>query len=203
VEAYQPLRLALHDLTNTVPVGVFHISILDDAKPLESGKRTLRPSHSLVLGQDLAATDNLASIAIDVSILVTLTASKLGDVALDETSERNSLLVDDIALLVEVFAVQRTVIQRLLILLLSWLGMTLGVSKLIDDVAIFVDLHTDETFRIALGDFSHLVAVLILDLTTLDNVQAFETGEWALRTCDTLALGDRLASTSDLAPIIV
>ncbi|KXT15661.1 hypothetical protein AC579_6121 [Pseudocercospora musae] len=203
VESDQSLRLSLDNLTNTVAILVFDKPVLDHSEALEPCEWAFRTSDSLVFRQDLALADHFARIAVDESVLVTLATCKLRHIALDKPSEGNALVVDHISLLVEVLAFKRAIVDRLFFFFHQRFGVAFGVSELVNDIAIFVDFHTDQALGISLGNLSDDIAILILYLAIFDDVKAFETSEWSLWTSDTLLLWNRLTATHCLATIIV
>jgi hypothetical protein len=125
-------------------------------------------------------TNRLASIAVDDSVLIAHTTNELCEVAFDETTNTN-IAVHDEAALVQLLALESTVVDRLFVFLLGANGLALLVAKLVKNTTFFVYSEADETLRIVRGYFTDHIAILVFDHTALDNAKALESSELALR----------------------
>lgn len=136
-----------------------------------------------MLRNELNAADDLACIIPDLALLTNLPACELLHISFDKTSNRNTLIANDIALLVEGLANEDREVNRFSLGLLR-LFITLSVTNhgapLINDVSIFINSTADQLLRVAFNDDTDDIAVLILDLAILDNDEALEASESAL-----------------------
>lgn len=139
-EADQALGVTVNELANDVAIGVLDLPAGNHAQTLEASERSLGLGDALVLGNELAAANDLASVAVDQTVLVAATASKLRDVALNKLTKRDTALIDNEALLVQDLVVQDGQVGRLLLgLLLEGLGMALHVAVLVDNISVLID----------------------------------------------------------------
>lgn len=192
------LGVTFSDDTDNVALGVFDLALFVDTETLETSKRSFGLGNTLVLWQDLAATDDLAGVTVDVSVLVATTTGQLLDVTLNELTDRNLVLIDNEALLVKHLAIQDRVVNRSNFLLFDWLGMALNVTELVDNVTILIDRVADKLLRVALDDLTNDVAIAILDLALLVDTETFETSEWSLRLSDAFFFWEDFTTADDL-----
>ena len=195
--------VTLSDDTNDVARLVLDIAVVVDVETLEAAEWTLRPGDTLVLGKDLTASGNLATVGVDVSILVAASAGKFLDVTFDELTDRDLALVNDETLLVQHLAIQDRVVNLDLLLFCDWLGVTLDSAVLVDNVTVLIDGETDQTLGVALDNLTDNVLVFVGDLAISDDTETLQTGEWSLGSLLALALWNDLALTDNLASVVV
>ena len=201
--ADETLGVAFGDLTNTVAVVVFDESILDHAETLVAGEWTLLLGDALVLRNELAATDNLASIIVDLTFAVRLASSKVLQVTLNKATDWDAVVADEVTLLVQRKTIKDGQVLRLsLRLVLERLSMALDVAILVENVTILINSHANKALRIALDDLTNNVVILISNLAVSNNAEALETGERSFRLGLTLVLWDELDTTDDFAGIV-
>jgi hypothetical protein len=197
------LGVAFGKLANTVAVVVFDKSVLDHAESFESGERSLLALRALIRRNDVTATDNLASVAMNETIAVRLASSELGSISLDKLSDRNTFTVGKVTLLVQGETVENRKVGGLLILfLLKRLSVALDVAVLVKNVAILVNSHANKTLGVTLNNLANCVAILVGNHAALNDAETLKTSEDALRLALTLVLGDKLA-TANLLTLVV
>lgn len=139
-----------------------------------------------LLRQDTNATDDVAVLVENLTLVVQLLASAVRELALNKLANRVAVLVEHLALLVDLQAVQdvetRNVLLRALKIseavaqLLSRLlcsvardnlDLTDDLAVLIEDLSLVVDCLTGGLLDVALGELTDLITLLIEDLALL------------------------------------
>jgi hypothetical protein len=198
------LRITLGDLTNAVAVVVFDKSVLDDAQALEASKGSLLASDTLVVRNQLTASDHLAGIAVNETLTIRLASCKFLEVAFDELTDWDALAVDKVALLVQAETVKNREIGRFrLFLVLKGLSVALDIAELVEDITILIDTHADKTLGIALNDSADNVVISIGNLAFSDDAETLKTAECAFRLGLAFALRDHLATSDNLSGVVV
>ena len=198
------LRIALADLTNAVAVVVFDESVLDDAQALEASKGSLLASDTLVVRNQLTASDHLAGVAVNETLTIRLASCKFLEVAFDELTDWDALAVDKVTLLVQAETVKNREVGRFsLFLILKGLSVALDIAELVEDITILIDMHADKTLGVTLNDSADNVVISIGNLAISDDAKTLKTAECALRLGLAFALRDHLASADNLSGVVV
>jgi hypothetical protein len=202
-KAYETLDVTLGNDTDAVALGVLNVALLVDVEAFKSSERTFRSGNAFILRENLATTDNLASIAVDVALFVAAATSELLDVTLDKLTKRDAVFVDDESLLVQLLTIKDGVVDRGGFLFLVRLSVALCVAVLVVDVAILVNLEADKLLHITFSDLSDTVVLGINNETFLVDTKTLVTGEWTLGLGDTLILGENFAVSNNLSGVVV
>jgi hypothetical protein len=203
LEADKLLHITFGDLSDNVVLGINNETFLVDTKTLMAREGSLGSGDTLVLRENLAVSNNLSGIVVDIAVLVALTASKLLDVALKELTDGNAIVVNNKAVLVELLAVEHGVVDgTFLFLLCERFGMALDVTISIHDVAVLIDSETNQALGVALSDLTNDVLVLVSDLAVSDDAETLKTSKRTVRLGLTLVFGDQFDAANDLACIV-
>jgi hypothetical protein len=154
------LDVTFNDTSNDLVTFSLDGTVLDDLVVLETGKGTLRATVN-TLGE-LSTSDDVAFVVPDLSLTINLLADHGRWIALSNTAKDLAAGVDNVASFVDSAAGKSAEVNLRLFLdlrLLVWLSMALDVAVLVDDVAILVDLVTDELLLVAFGDLTNAVAI--------------------------------------------
>src|SRR5689334_21428443 len=76
------------------------------------------------------------------------------------------------------------------------------ITIFIDNIAIFIDVPTDQFLAVAVNDRPDGIPVVVFNKTVLDDNDAFESGERTLRFRLALARGNQLATANHLAAVV-
>jgi hypothetical protein len=202
-ETYETLDVAFGNDTDTVALGVLNVALLVDVEAFKSSERTFGSGDTFVLRKNLATTNDLASIAVDVALFVAAATSELLDVTLDELTKRDAVFVDDESLLVQLLAIKDGVVDRAGFFLLVRLSVTLCVAVLVVDIAVLVNSKTDKLLHITFGNLSDNVVLGINNETFLVDTKTLVAGERSLSSGHTLVLREDLAVPDDLSGVVV
>ena len=203
LEACETLDVAFGNDTDAVALGVLNVALLVDVEAFESSERTLRSGNAFVLRKNLAATDDLAGITVNLALFVTAATSELLDVALDKLTKRNAIFVDDESLLVQLLAIKDGVVERDFIFFLVRLSVALCVAVLVVDVAVLIDLEADKLLHITFGNLSDNIVLGINNEPFLVDTKTLMAGEGSLGSGDTFVLRENLAVSNDLSGVVV
>ncbi|KAH9815670.1 hypothetical protein Tdes44962_MAKER00916 [Teratosphaeria destructans] len=198
----QTLGIAFDKLANDIAVLVLDPSVFDDAQALETSEWSLALVHTLVLGNHLAMSDDLASVIVNVTVLVAEAASKLLDVTLDQATERNAILIDNIALLVQLLAIKNAVVNDLFLFFWQWLSMTLDIAVPVNNITVLIDSKSNDTLRIALDNLTDNIAILISNLAAFDDSKTLQTSKRTLRLRLTLLFRNELDTANDFTLVV-
>ncbi|KAH4611447.1 hypothetical protein HBI17_027020 [Parastagonospora nodorum] len=197
------LLVAFGELTNTVALTILNESVLNNTESFESGKRSLLALDALVLGDQLASADDLASVVVDLTFAIRLAADKVFQFALSKAANGSTVAVDQVALLVQSKAIKdREILWLGLFLVLKGLGVTLDVAVLVKNVTIFIDGIADKTLSVTLDNLSDNVLILVSDLAIGNNAKALKASERSLRLSFTLVLRDELDTANNLSGVV-
>ena len=170
----ESLSVTLDDNTDDVAIFVLDPAVFDNDTALEAGKWTLWLSFTLVFRNELTTANNLAGIVPNLAFFVALPTSKLFGVTFDKSGNWDTLGANDVALLVDRQPFEDGEIRLLLSLLLRLfiaVSVTDHIATLVKDVAILVYSPADKLLRIALGQDTNLILVLIFDPSIRNNNQ--------------------------------
>ncbi|CEI65511.1 unnamed protein product [Fusarium venenatum] len=139
-KANELLDLALNDTSDEVTLVVYKITLLVDGSALENRKVLLL---AVPLGDRLSLAKLLASLIPDLTLVVTAEADELLELTFDNLADLVTLVVDEVALLVDSGALEDGEVERLLGSVLSFSGLLIDsiftfrglILGLIGDVA--------------------------------------------------------------------
>jgi hypothetical protein len=203
LEADKLLHITFSNLSDTVVLGINNKTFLVDTKTLMTGERSFGLGDTLILRENFAVSNNFSSVVVNITVLVTETASKLLDVTINEFTNRDTLVVNDKAVLVELLAIEHGVVDgAFLFLLCEGFGMALDVAISVHDIAVLIDSKTDQALGVTLSNLTNDVLVFVSDLTVSNNAKTLETSEGTVRLGLTLVFGDQLDAANDLACVV-
>ncbi|GKT49543.1 uncharacterized protein ColSpa_09725 [Colletotrichum spaethianum] len=204
------LSVTLNKTANNVSRRSNNGSVLGDGTSRKLRERTLLCTLTVALRDELSTADDVARLAADVTLLVAHAANQLLDITLDDTAVDGTVLVDNVASLVDALACKGRVInhdRRLgfrlrLRLRLPTLGLANGIAALVKNVTLVINLLALQLLRVTLNDATNNVAIEE-NMTVRFNSRTREVlKRRGLSKLFTLSLRNRLSLSNDLAGIV-
>ncbi|GKT65706.1 hypothetical protein ColTof4_03527 [Colletotrichum tofieldiae] len=142
-------------------------TVLGDSTARKLCEWTLLGAFAIALRNELSAADDVAGFAADVTLLVTHASNQLLNITLDNATVDGAVLVDNIAGLVDTLAGEGRVVnddRRLgfglrLRLRLPTLGSADGITTLVENVTLVINLFALKLLRVTFDDASNDFAV--------------------------------------------
>jgi hypothetical protein len=140
---------------------------------------------------------------VDLALAVRLASSEITQVTLNETTDRNAVAVDKVALLVQGKSIKNgEIVRNGFLFLRERLSVTLDVAVLVKNVTILIHSVANEALSVALNNLTNNVLILVSNLAVSNDAEAFKTSEWSLRLSLALVLGNELDAANDLSGVV-